>query len=1524
MDAGEYDTNTLLISNISSIAFKIYEPAISHPSSYTFAPSDVENALRHGGHLVYADPVRRSIWCFQLVGKDGGTIGSPGMPALEPVIDICGSRIGVVDEGAFEPANLLKNRPPGVNSTTTPSSSSSSGSALDNNAFRSAQALNVPPSSQSSVATTQDGDSRVATAITADTKGHAAIPVKDIYEHFIAALLSSLSYLFCSKVGAIPLNARSLLLPPAPPISGSENGQPHTPATIGTFRVYLTTTGSLLISLAFSLVHGLASAADSLQSNLMSPGVSVLAGPLGIFGTFQGIADGGENPWDASAVQSPDTQVTRFRPESDRRTTQWRSICSKMLELRGVSSALLNKSSWLTIQSLRRKPLEQRNDGKRTPVMNPSASLVWPSVLCFRKLTARLSKHHCEHDGSSPGAKESFDALNNAKTWYLGNEEREEALVKRKKEREAAALAPAVETDNRAQPNSHSPFSLRRPSNAGPAAGAMYPTPPDGVQNPVGATPSMDGTVSSPGNQAASAAIVDIDTTMVGSGPIADNFGHGWDGTESRREQPQTSFLIQGENLFGDIGEDMFGDANITDADFSFFDEHPSSMDVTLSGLPDIASAMDTSADTSQHFGQFSHNPADTEADIKMLDGPASPVFAKPELKHARSTLTDEGRQRNRALSRTSAAGVKRQPSPFDPDTVYKRVKASLEGTTETTPASEQPKRRGSVFGKVHFDPSVSLLNKKYQDSGRFDVHWDSQKENKDTPTPTTVPTTDYLRRHSKGRGKLTDLSSNMSALMARITGDLENSSIQHSPGRLEDPASDADEVSLVSDQDDSSDFSEEPSSPTKSSVRRRRLDDDHESIATSLRDLDGGADSPAYSTVDLSRLSGLDTPELSLINYFADPDPFPSQLSLADDDFITIAQIITEQAVSGCLKLGHFDLISDMHGIIESRRELATRIRSSIRTLQSILPQALEGAADCQLRPLIEVTDVPLLGQPTRMQPRPTAGMEALRPNLFQIPAPHVEVRRHESQLSVLPSAIGFWESLGLGPSQGAKDIHSICIFPNWDGMSENAGIFMDRLRSVYESLKLGTFERTPSVGGITDGLVPFDADQPCRSPTSAMSRFDQVARVAHALMGLPAVGKNFVVYLVYLPDEPSSIVEACACFKQLFEMYKRALLDRKKAVQNELVLQLVPVDYVATASSLAILAPADYVRLCLETYDRCTLFGGPMPSPAIVLEQPLPRMIEFRLTTTPPTNLLQDNSCIHIAYAQSVDERWVTAAWTDNRGSKQMTASYCLGRKAKPLSTPLADVAHEIWETTHDLISVWKVHWRVIITKCGPMDQQEIDFWIALGQTESKASVSLTLMTVDTNPSLQLIPPAVKIPTNVQSVFYSTPVSTPQASIVSPEQSGTPATPMGAATTAPNATTPGGGAGGGAETGAEADPEATLVDVTDTTWGAVVSHRLNSSASLVELNPALVSGYLVKRGGTRPEDPPVVMEVNILHSEGHARLYEALLREMLTYFRGLGTLARARGLVDRETDVRPWHVAAAEKGVQALYQLM
>lgn len=1511
MDPGEYETNTLLIDNVSSVAFKIYEPVVSNSATYTFSASDVEYTLRDGGNLVYADPVRRVIWCFSLTANDGSTIGQSWEPTLGANLDACGYKLALVEEGGLEPISLLRNRIVASNSMVTPSSSSPSGPTLDT-AMRGAQA---PGNLMNPAGFPLEGDAKASLGPSVDSKGYGSIPAKDIHEYFIAAVLASLSHSFCTKTGAIPLDSKTFVL--RSNAADSETSLAVSAPMVASLRVHLTTTGSLFIGMSLSLAQGLQVNNDGSSLSLPQNGATVFVAPFGVFGTCQVLADSDQYSVDGSAVESPDTQVTRFRPDMDGRSGQWRSTCYRLLEMRGVSSAILNRSSWLNIQCLRGKPTESRSDGKRTPVVSSQTHILWPAVLCFRKRTRNPLPLNYTVDPGGTSFRDGFDALEHARAWFISNGEREELLVKRKKEREATEQKESGESDSRLlqQNSASSPLAMRRTSNTGTAAGAMYPTPPDGVQNPAGATFSMDGTTSSSEIQVPSAALVDIDTTMTAPGGLGDAFDDEWAGTESKRDQS----LIQGDDW--ELNNDVFVDNDITDADFNFFDEQPGVMDVGLPDLSDVGTGIPKPEPLDQSTLHEPQGPPDTTP-LKASHSPAPPVFAKPALKHARSTLGENRQRINVKIALSN--GVKRPPSPFDPATVYKRLKASVgNGFENISNPVKTPARRGNVFNKLDFDSSLTIVNKKYEQRGRFDFHWENEDETAPR-RPGSPPTTDYLRRHGKFGRTLKEPPSNLGAQIARTPGVTEGHNIELGPDKDGDSTSDADEISLVSDQDDISEFSDEPSSPTKLSTKRRRLGDDDESLAPSIRDVEMIDEPQAYSGVDLSKLFINDPSEMPISRYFADSEPLLQRQSYGDDDFMMIAQILTEQAVSGCLKINMPESAAARLELSSLQRDIVYGTRNSLQTLQTILPPCLRSASGCQLRQLLEVQDVSLLATPNRMQPRPPGGPEQ-RPSLVQLPPPHLELRRHESRLSVLPSAAKFWESLGLGPSQGPKDVQSVCVFPNLDGMSDNAGIFMDRLRSVYESLKLGSFERMSSSANPQNGLVPFEVDKTNNSPIGSQgSRFgspliEDMAKLAVAIFNSTAVSRNFVIYFVYTPDNPNTIVESCAAFQRLFEIYKRALAERKKPAQNELVLQLVSLDDITTSTSMVVLSPHDYARICLETYDRCTLFGGPMPSPAIILEQPMTRGIDFHLRNPPSAHILHENSCMHIAYSQSVDERWITAAWSDNRGCKQMTASYCLGRKGKPLSTPFADVAQEIWTTTYDLTSIWKVHWRIIITKTGPMDQQEINEWLTLAQTDTKSSVTLVLLTVDTNPSLQLIPSTPKVPMTAQSAFYSTPVSTPQASMLSPEQVGNPPTPKGAPTSSQTATTP-----GADNNMAEADTDVSLVDVTDITWAAIASHRLNVSHSLVEPSPALVSGYLIKRGGSRPEDPPAVMEVNVIHAEGNPRVHEILLREMLTYFRGLGTIARARSVTSQEGDVRPWHVAAAEKGVQALYQLM
>ncbi|KAL6875044.1 mediator complex subunit 13 C-terminal domain-containing protein [Trichoderma novae-zelandiae] len=1557
MDTGEYGTNTLLINNVSSIAYRLYEPASNLSQNFASAALDIENSLRERGHVVLYDATKRGLWHFQFLPKDARLEDLGDSLELPP--DVTGQGLVVREHGVVEPPIIQKPRSQAPQSSITPTSLLSASSTLEQ-AHR--PALSSPL--QTTAPISQDQDPK------AESKSKATTAQRALYEKFIASVLLTISTTFCRRIGAIPLNYRTVLLSPT-----AYNAQPHgvavgRPQLLGTFRVYLTTTGSIVISLSLTKCRGILSLDDAVPSGLAPSGYSVLAAPFGIMTAAQNFVPGGDGSM--SLAQTPMTQFFNIRGGIDGQESVWKQACLRFLNFRGIAASTLGGCLWVNLLVPKPKNPDTRGD-HQFPSANSSFTLPWPRRLCFRKKNVDVSSTSRVVDSVLSGHEESHDPLGNARGWYVSVTEREEKM-KRAMERAANILK--EQTQNlelkTPKPSGLSPVALQRPNTA--TAGIMYPTPPDGVHQPNGVTPSIDGTLSSPGNPLSTAVVTEADAIMQNGPPGGDSLDQPLDFAESKRQRSDSNLGGDADQIFeGDTGGDMFDDNDITEADFNFFDEKPDDVDtdIPMAGMPGSELALPPPPQAVEGKGtvdpgetaplppvpmpaSLPHHPpvtlpAPTTAQAATpslasipslpppphtyLPPPPPPpfpqervVFAKPELKHARSQNEDQAR-RNRGDIRVTPA--KRESSPFDPQAVFKRVRASLKIPKYDSKGSSQSQgRKAKIFESLDFDPALPLINKKYEQGGFFDPSALSKVEKVEKPNLDlrAVPETDYLKRHGKLNRKSRERPLTRSTMTKHYSAlDLQGST--DSPMKLDGSISEGEESSVESDQDDSSYTSDEPGSPHKASIRLINGDDDILSQITSLRDCD--IEEPDHQlALELPRLSRSDMSGVPLSLLFSDPEPLMLDMALNDDDLIQIAQIVTEQAATGELDIFRAsDFEPPTLSASQKRQELSTYGRDAFQTLEGVVAQFFGDPMPMRLKGLLDIQDVTLLSQ---FQPRQIPGREgnseAMRPsNLYQIPSTHLEVQRADMKLSVLPSAVLFWESLGLSPSSGSKNISSICVFPGWPGMGDNVQTFLDRTKSVYEFLKLGTFDVMPLGADMEAGLLPYEVDRITTSPDATVTghgsaMIESMEALRGVFTNFSITETNFVIYFVYSPDNPGTIIESCTAFQRFFETYQKILATRKEPPQNELVLQLVSADLLSSPTALVVTPTSDLARLCIETYDRCTLFGGPMPAPAIRLEQLLPRIIDFKLTTNPSASLIRENSCIHVAYAQSVDERWITAAWTDDRGNQQATASYCLARKGKPPSRNMNDIAHEIWETTLELISAWKVLWRVIITKCGPMPQHEMDFWVDLARTEINAKVTVALLTVDTNPSLQFLPPVVRLPP--PSAALHTPVSTPQANILSPEQITTPATPAREGNV--TAATPSGDGGASNTNTADADADAILVDVTDQTWGAIAGHRLSNTTSILEVQPALISGYLIKRTGNRVEDAPIAMEVNLVYTEAMPRVHEPLFREMLGYFRGLGTLARARGVVDREADVRPWHVAAAEKAARALYLLL
>lgn len=592
-------------------------------------------------------------------------------------------------------------------------------------------------------------------------------------------------------------------------------------------------------------------------------------------------------------------------------------------------------------------------------------------------------------------------------------------------------------------------------------------------------------------------------------------------------------------------------------------------------------------------------------------------------------------------------------------------------------------------------------------------------------------------------------------------------------------------------------------------------------------------------------------------------------------------------------------------------RQTGACRKLAPIQTIQNAVRELFQQVNECDMLKYVSIQDViPEPAAANKAQPKPVQRRATssdpqgkhlfclvkvlvvsnnITVNMFfPISTPHVRLRRGEDTWDVLPPALSFWEPLGLSPTSGPKNIMAYCVYPSSEQLNEPVTSFLDSISMAYESCKFGSHVRGPEIEHIaSNGLVSASVHcgesdnwrptaqnclqavrDTCSSLGRYLSRIDFKKRAkAEDSPKVDAI----VVYLVNPFSDPHNLWQLCSAFWALFQAYLPSNPSSRAGDDSrpELVLQLVPVKYIASFEAPVVLEPSLLTRFAREVYDRCP---PKQPSndhtalsiysaPSIQLEETLPKSIPFRVTAEPPSDLLHENSYIHVGYAISVDGAWLTAAWTDNPGKHQATVSYCLNNRS------FVEVAREIYQTSLEIMSARRVTWRLCIARAGVMEREEQDgkfipasrskflatncssAWQVLVTSPCPLVIGTALVSVNPNPSFCVTSnlPALSASQNQASgnAGVSTPGgNTPQPG-VSPDAHGfTPAaTPSDGNTSAPSVDP-------------ASDPDARLVDVTDESWGVILQHRLHNSNSTTEFRPALASGYLIKRGADSNTD--------------------------------------------------------------------
>lgn len=1198
-------------------------------------------------------------------------------------------------------------------------------------------------------------------------------------------------------------------------------------------------------------------------------------------------------PHGASANFAADDQEVEGVVADD----QWKTHVADALRLEGVS--LNEDAEWTAVEFV-------ENDVRY--------SCIWPSRLCLVRQSPQLPEQLSLDDSTgwegwidNGQGRVYRDPFAEAEELFVDCVERNRRSAEEATKIEVNEIANASSSSanaNDANMTTSPPF-MQRTADQQAAVSGIYPTPPDGLaqqgQTQVGAQIGMS---------AATPSIAPLSDANIGNETFNDPQEQAGDSSGL-----DAFAMDEGEeDLFGDVGGEMFEENEVGDADFDYFDE------------PDDVPAVEP--------------PEAEDEDLHMTDGPAvdNQVYADvhtvpdgSEIGNVEISLKPEPGEES-ASSPTSAAvptesatdsrsgyqAPEKRKGALSPFGIRERL-LPPPVPASASHASDDAKhfRRSSSFAPITFRngvdlgakyagmditpaleemtstslPSIALPSSRNKDSDEgSDEFGSSDGEVNDVQMPPRLPW-ERTKKRKRSRDVTDNSSPGMGEMWPEGTDDVFESAVDSEQERF---------------------------------LRKTMLDRIISPTSrTGIEYLTGHLVSHHQQQAEERQEEQEEEDALSSLAEFYELD---------SEDLISIAQLISEQA-STCL-LTH--TTSNLQA-------------SPTDSLCPLLMNALAGLIPSPLEPcdLLHMALIRDSAPPPRANARVPVplrpGPEV--PDVFVLPAPHIRVQRNNENWEMLPSALCFWEPNGLAAVSGPKNVRARAVLPSNNDLREATRALMSAVGRTYEGCKLGTHSYGVSDDGEKDAGALVEEDGLTGSKAALLQGYvNTCVKVGEELAAWCAASDmgwegTFVVYI--LDPFTGAGWKAgknylCACFWKLFQAYREQLNASKKIrsgnIVPDVVLQILPMELVAGMDRLVIPDSAILASLAREVYDRCPASlavedeGAGAAAPSVLLAPPVPKRIAFQLhADVPAESLMQDGRVLHLAVAMSGDREWMHCVWSTGQGCILAQESFCMR------GVTVGSVVMDVWKRTGELVDRVRVGWRVfMVLDEGIWHGTGLDrVWrdvVTVGKA-SGTTVCVTLVKVCTE---MIVTVHGEVTTWDGAVGLATPASTPAAFPGNGATTGTNSPNIGTSdgfgaplTPAASETMVSGTAA--AMSVVENDPDAHLIEVEDESCGLLLKPHLSALAGM----DGMANGAIVRKGkGSGGERG--VLGVSICWTvqvkpqgtvdTGSARQAEVTLREVLKMYRALSVLTRARGLHEGEKELLPVHLAVACKGARAL----
>ncbi|KAL8786122.1 MAG: hypothetical protein Q9213_002988 [Squamulea squamosa] len=1171
------------------------------------------------------------------------------------------------------------------------------------------------------------------------------------------------------------------------------------------------------------------------------------------------------------------------------------------------------ESSWVCLQ------LQKPNVyNSVSPDTRDSVQVWWPATLCF-----------INHIGGTPGedgaiediSYDTFvDPLEEVEQWILGREKRKNIVETRQKEVEERQLHNSQPSDiEDYEFHKDSPDLIRQTNQylSAQEASGIYPTPPDGLASNAQwsiAAQDTPGASAVGGNPQHATKSETTDDQVLGIRFPESNISHGR--------------FVEGESqdLFGDMDTDMFDTNVLTEADFKFFDEPDEEVPEmqyghSQSGLWDshgqdegdteMGNAHDDTLDAAQLDHQEEMYAIEGRSEqsrtidnvVALEHSNASPLEAPPAPPHNPIAALSSSESTN---------GIESQKAGFG-------TEGSLLSAVEPQVAYHEGRR--SSFELVEFGNRPGAFIQKYGHAGKYGVGSPKAQNGQRPINNHTNPEIQELPKLGllleKGGESSDETDQSEMEYQSLLDGEIDG--VSAAAKGLADVDMDSESGLNVTKkrQRESSIESAGPATPTSVSpfhTNPKPSTNIHQCIEEGYFDYRAS-----------NHIAGL----------MEQPISSDYRFTGNDQNFIQVAQLVADQAVlrNGVAYMP-LNLTDDswsgntLHRVSDLIDKHISRILPGIQQcdLKSFSEQDVNAPTSVSQKTIALQEDIEKRRQ-TILQAR---GIKTQTEVIFKTQVPYLSVQRGEDALDLAPSALYFWEELGLAPSQPNKDVEALCIFPDNAAIHGAASTFLTELENSYQSCRLGSHRPVVGLQKVSGGLIPIPV-----TSTDPKHVLDVLAEACEALgRKLPlevADGTNIVVYIVDPLDNETLCPGICAAFFKLMTSYANSAKKARLVSAREIVLQVIPLSFLTSRDSLTIPPPKAYIGLAFEVYSRCGSGRrnvGTMPKlfsseSAIRLAKPIPKTVNFQLGLQHPGNLLSADPCLHLAYSWDSDQQWLTCAWTDNLGATRWNAAYCLGDPKPDYWAAFAETVKEVLDTTNDMLQPATLPWKLYIVKDNGLEQRELEVWRLHTSSKFRQQMTITILSIDANPPLSLSsehmspsPGHPVSPFGTSQTAFTSHDQVLAADNANPSASHTPGRANQDHPPAPNVTAC-----------SDHDPSARLIDVVSQTW-AMISPLpiLDPYLPRQHLAPVLASGYLLKRAGAEESDGLIPLGVNLIATiisrpeTGICQAHGKTLSEILEMYSDLATLARLRGLEEWKVGVLPWHVAAARKAKKAV----